>query len=1461
MRPYCQQVEQKAGDSHRTEIEHMVKWYIEQFNEFNAILQSQMIEQLKQLVYDRTTDYNQVNYKFSFDAVLSPFCVADFLCKHILSTFSYGPENVGNIVNFKDKERNQSWFDYHGDAVFVAEILQEYFNQNNLGQDINLNVILEERAIRSNFTHKGSLELCMSLIRFYNVLRKMLIFMNKDYEAKLPEFEYPSSIGCDLQVLSGHFDFDNFSNKTTVLIASSLHDIPQNQLALIANMPWNVVIDFDGGTIRGGLKDAVQDKVVNRQFLTMAIAQNITISQGITNWLLCGEFLTPTPSQALQDLFPSKSAFYIGNYHRYYRDVHKMLIPIFKTMENEQNPVSILFLHHDDELLKQVIDLCEEYLDVVSYSLSAVYYWSEEKRANIVKDKYFTYIRNSDDYNDKFEIFPCDLPSFFRGLETYNILPALSDHSLSGKKLPTSEGVKDVPINLITRLEKYFDVLYSNCGNEEAEVAEQLIHDFHRGSRVPWCAFSNGEVVNTIGDIDYDNWIQRIKTTLGKLAEVSSRKVYNLVHKPGIGGSTMLRHIGWTLHKDYPVLIANKYERLKIKNLLEDLYDQHSSKGILVLVDEEYDNLEDLERDIKELSRPCAMIVSKRIFTKSFSKQDLTYMMITRDAEKRLQHIFRRISSLDKSILEEKDTNYYQFIGQDPSMKSPFFIGLYYIDRDFKYLNDYVKQTTANIYNNKELKALGLICLCDIYGPAHLPGVLVNKYLGISIRSNYLLNNSNVNSVLYYGKTSSGTVCYISKHMLISSELLEQCSLILFNDSFKNTLHRWADLLIDLIFSACRERFNEIYKIILEKIFIRNRITTEESESDFSMLVTEISIPELQKDVLAKLADNSGSLTDNTDPEEEPAVYMMAAHFYGHLSRIYSKGATKFTNYERAIQYSQKSMYYLEKCNGQDSIIYHMHGDALRFLFKEKCNEILKSNTRLSNEEFSDLENQITEIRRYYNIAAQIGGFIYAATSTIRLLIDYLKFIYRCKNINSPDDIDKLSSGQQLIRLDVEELIHALDMEELDEGNKTIYNNLLDEYRSGIMFNDYSGAIQYFQNRMDYLIAHQGSIKEIASVRQSLINARLAKYRKDTSNHVLYYAEIPAGEIEEILELLEKSFEQSIDINDFSERHSRCSAYNKWMNLAKFSRRDISKGILYAKQWQELTEKEHRYDPNPYYYLYVLYYLSVLDGNKEDEKNIEKNRRLSYTYANNRGNRVDYIRDILISGTGMGRLCDASVIEDWGKLTLRKFIRPMVLEGRFDTVESKKGIVLLKSPVKWINRKAKFQTRENNSLSEEQMTHTVCFYGGFSYEMITAINSSVRDITSGETLPMPIVSRQEKVFVIDKTVRSDSVVSIPASLPATAIQTAYLGAVPIAVQSAEREEKRILPNFNQTTSFHIKQVKKDRVLGTIMVEGNSYDGQITSGLTLKKVKGLKGKTTVQAKVISHNDSYYILRLL
>lgn len=193
--------------------------------------------------------------------------------------------------------------------------------------------------------------------------------------------------------------------------------------------------------------------------------------------------------------------------------------------------------------------------------------------------------------------------------------------------------------------------------------------------------------------------------------------------------------------------------------------------------------------------------------------------MITKQAEKRLQNMFRKISPLEPQILKEKDKAYDDFIHQNASMKSPFFIGLYYIERDFKHLNEYAEQAVRDVYKEQELKVLGYIALCDIYGQAALPTVFVNKLLGLHPRSNYLSSNNHVNSVFYYGRVNKGTFCYISRHILISYQLLERCSRKLYQDSYKNVLHRWAEDFMNAVIDECAERFNENYMTILEKIF------------------------------------------------------------------------------------------------------------------------------------------------------------------------------------------------------------------------------------------------------------------------------------------------------------------------------------------------------------------------------------------------------------------------------------------------------------------------------------------------------------------------------------------------------------------------------------------------------------------------------------------------------------------
>ena len=120
----------------------------------------------------------------------------------------------------------------------------------------------------------------------------------------------------------------------------------------------------------------------------------------------------------------------------------------------------------------------------------------------------------------------------------------------------------------------------------------------------------------------------------------------------------------------------------------------------------------------------------------------------------------------------------------------------------------------------------------------------------------------------------------------------------------------------------------------------------------------------------------------------------MAAHFYGHLGRLFSKGIS-IVNYENAVKYSRKAKNFLEECSGQDYTIYHMYGEAKRLALKDKCDEYLQSGIEITNVMYNELENEIDDILNQYYISDETGNHVYAQSSSVLLLKDYLKFVYR----------------------------------------------------------------------------------------------------------------------------------------------------------------------------------------------------------------------------------------------------------------------------------------------------------------------------------------------------------------------------------------------------------------------------------------------------------------------------------
>ncbi|MFB6468523.1 hypothetical protein ACE38V_17265 [Cytobacillus sp. Hz8] len=1348
MRNYCEEIQSEKGSkyfllpTYQSKLRKVAEWYKSQHSKYSKILQTEIQQEFlgESLHGDSELKLAIDDYEDNFATKLSLFCVADFLCKHIISTYSFGPVNTVTR-QFNSKKLGQSWFEYKGNANEVTEILQAILAENNEGNRINLSVLLEDRPVRSKLTHSGDIATCLSAIRCYNIIRDMIIFMDSDYESQLSRFTYPDDIHCDMQAFFSHTNNLNFNHRTTILVAGSLNDIPGDQRAILANMPWDIVIDFDGYTEYGGLQSVVNHSQIHPQLLTKETAESAILKKGITQWFKCGQLVTPSHDEQHSNILkvlPTKIPFYTGKFNKYHSKVSAIFKEILQKVAQKLNPVTIVYLHPDDQIAQDLLKVCEEELDSVSYAFSGIYYWSNDTIQNLERNIFSSYLRYNYDYSNRFQFIQSDLDSFFRGLKEYEVTFTKREDVSTDTLLPSNDGYKELSINQAQNVETYFEVLYKGCGQEEQKKAKELISDFYRGGNAPWCAFASKETADLIPQNEFYRMIHKIKTQLGRIPDANKDKVFYLEHTPGIGGSTLLRRIGWELHSDYPVLLIHRFDKNRISKIITDLYD-YLSKGVVVLADEYFENIAELETIIKETPRACVLIAAVRQNGERYNAQKLPFSAITSDSERQIRRFIKEYSPLSKDDLELKDAGYDNFIRQDiSSMRCPFMIALYYMDKHFNGIDGYAERVIANItHGEKEIKAIAFMALCDIYGQESLPAVFVNKYLGLNPRSNYINTNESIKSAFYIPNNQE-MIVYRPKHYLISQNLLDKCSQYLYGEPYREKLADLATELIEAIFEECKEKFADAYHVILEKVFIKNRIGYDMNQSDFSKIIEEVPLSPKKKEILLKLATLSAKLADEVDPKEYQQIYMMTAHFYGHLSRLCSKYSAGIGNVGLATEYSEKSMEYMEMCGGQDSRVYHMHGQTKRAVLKDKWDKLVRIKEELPDSEFSNFEDEIDKIISIFSLAGQTGSPDYALTSQMNLLMDYLYFVYRKKGINSVDQLAALSPKQQQYRTDIEGLISALDGVELDDNTRSIYSNLLNEYRSNIMMNQFGQAIEYYTNRIEYLLKNNGSASEIISAKHGLVNARFGKYRFQSADGSSYYKDIPAKEVEEILHLLDDIIEHSFDINKYQARQRRISIYNRWLQLAKYSSQSVDKGIIVALKWKELEEKDKLNDPRPYYYLYVLYYLSVLEGNRANSSLATEYQKLSYQKALSAGRKLNYIWDFFVEGMGMGQLQNANSVIDWSNIIESGDVDFRPITGHFDRVVSKKGIVKIQDPINWHEREAKFRIEENNTLGENQVTHKVKFYGGFGFEQIIALDLSVKDDYAGEELPIII---------------------------------------------------------------------------------------------------------------------------
>lgn len=941
MLKFCESVEldQKLKSECEQKFKGIVEWYKTRKNDSFECLKNDYISELngENRSHNNSQDYDVLAKEDLYNK-------AEVLARLMLMKFCYGPMecNVSGVdikKIFDNNELSKNWCECNCSVYAMwFNLLQLYLEQDGSDEkyNINLAIFFEDKSDRNEHTHKGNVGEYMSIIRCYSVLERMLVFMDPDLEK---DFCCPTMICNGNDVMQSLFAFHTFDFDDTfnVLVVDSLRDFPLEYLDTIANLRWHVVFDFDGATRS---KFGGSMKIKNEQLLLKGVPNQINFSQNHTCLLKCTEYI---------------SGFFNDKDHAFDKQVGKSsdknkfiknFVEIVK--KSKIDLVNLVYLHHDSDILEKIVyemDSAE-----IRYRVSVIYNWAQEKKQrleNLIPDD----LREI----NSIKVFSTDLENFLKGLQDFDDqLPMriLRGANKEERRLPHRDGssvvMKKIDDDLAVNLEKSFEVLYDGFGDGDDLKCSQYVKEFYCGQPARWEVIANDSIFPIISEHSFTKWLGRIKTVLGHVQDNAINKIFCVGHAPGIGGSTVLRQLGWRLHKDYTVLLAKNYiaNSQETRNVINRIHDV-THLGIVVLIDEDCMDKDRFIKDIKEIDKNVVALVCLRnsqisCLGKLDDRNKFICERLTDDIARRLKDKFELYSNLEPEILSQKREQYNMYINSSKGTKCPFMIGLYYLEKDFTTIDRYVWPVVSIV--SKELgKILGFMALCDCYGTDNikLPKKIINNFLRLNPFENLLkpgiYGEVDLSSIIYsesIDENSSGEPTYAVKHVLISEELLEQLSVEIYDGcDLKGCLHIWAEDFIKYLFQWCRQNKKNIEtcRNIIERMFIL-KDAKDENTSKFARIIEKIENVEYAKNILELLVSEAESVYDEVlfDDEEDSKIIlaMMVSHYSGHLGRLYvSKNGVK--NYEEAIRYSDKSLNFMEQCGQHDKYIYHMHANVL----------------------------------------------------------------------------------------------------------------------------------------------------------------------------------------------------------------------------------------------------------------------------------------------------------------------------------------------------------------------------------------------------------------------------------------------------------------------------------------------------------------------------------------------------
>lgn len=437
-------------------------------------------------------------------------------------------------------------------------------------------------------------------------------------------------------------------------------------------------------------------------------------------------------------------------------------------------------------------------------------------------------------------------------------------------------------------------------------------------------------------------------------------------------------------------------------------------------------------------------------------------------------------------------------------MRCPFLIGLYYQDKRFNGVTEYVERIIRDINSKGELKLLLILAVINYYGRIGVTKEIVKKYVPLLSNSSYLERYPYAKDAFIeiYDETLQVRL-YREKHLLISEKLIEQCSIKLYGSGYQENLKDAVEELIKKVLEINSEGITLYYKNLIERLFIyKNAADVDENGYtdvlEFSPLILALPSQSSKEEVLCTLAEGVKQIIERIPIEENQLYFKMAAHICGHMGRLYKASTVSLKlmeNNKKSVEWCQNAEDIMKRGGFEDAYIYHMYGTSLSKRCKDQLDAWKNDIESCSDKDVSNLEMIMEEAIDKFDQTIFAGEFVRGCISKISLLMEYMQFLMKWKGIESSDETNKLSEKERKYIKDIDDLISMLDDMELDIKDEKRLLSLKSKYKAEVMFNNYGKAIEHYTNAISNIIKNKGEdAEELYLLRSGLAGAILGRY-------------------------------------------------------------------------------------------------------------------------------------------------------------------------------------------------------------------------------------------------------------------------------------------------------------------------------------------------------------------------------